>query len=97
MIKYEDIEMNLSDDHNNFFVGNSFVEKVKYNMKAEPHLVINDEIKILKRVERRRNMCTDTDIHYFILPDPSTSLGATCHWCGLSVADYACMERIHKK
>jgi hypothetical protein len=96
MINYKDIEMNLTDD-NNFFVSNSFVEKVKYNMKAEPHLVTNDEIQILKRVEVRRNMCTDKDIHYFILPDPSTSLGAVCHYCGLTVADYSRMERVQKQ
>jgi hypothetical protein len=86
------LEINITDD-NNFFASNSAVERIKYNMNISPSRVTNDEIQLLKKVNQRKNMCIDQDMHYFVLPDSSSSLGAYCYWCNLTASDYAQISR----
>lgn len=90
------LEINITDD-NNFFVTNSVVANIKYRLKEEPYKVSNEEMELLKRVEKRKDLCKESNIHYFVLPNPSTSDGAYCHWCDLRADTYSFIERTRNK
>jgi len=86
------LDVNLTDD-NNFYVSRTIVEDIKFRLKDKPASVTHGEMELLKQVEKRKEICHKSNIHYFVLPDPSTSDGAYCHWCDLTEVEYAQGER----
>jgi hypothetical protein len=93
MIKYENLEVNLTDD-NNFYVSHTTASDITYRIKTSPNSVKGEELELLKRVEERKQICKDQDIHYWVLPNPNTSDDTHCHFCDVPLAFYSRMERL---
>lgn len=95
MIYLNNLEITLTDD-NNFYVSRTVENDIRFRLKEKEASVTHEEMELLKKIERRKDACIKYNIHYFVLPDPSTSEGAYCHWCDLKEVEYAKTARTHK-